>query len=665
VDHAGGRKRAAVREELYGVLRRARDLRDLSVAAALDRIDAITPADVPLSPTRAESVARHWLAANGADPATRAELWRQLDDLVAWLQRANGVLATQEGQDEWRESPWSRMKPPGVALPACDLPLIFGGSGMPTASSLVRFHVIGSDTQPADVAGYRTLLDAQLLDGYKAALAKPVQDLLDADTLRRLLVDRTLFSSSKLAGLRIANFAGFLSTDWRRNDWWWGRLDASAGILSFLESMEPAPHMEVVAESEIGGVHEALLHEMNGSRDRPYGRKAPEDPSQIRAQMVRGTQDLESLRSGYRIALASRVVRTASAALVRDTPRLSPMRISQWLLRPVLVLAPLLLSTPRLILGLIIIACGLMLSVRELTGALDESAGLSRSLAGAIIACALAAGFVIARFVTAANAARLRRSRIGAHLEDDADNQLADAARVRGIVRTAERRARAPRITLVVIAAALLAVFFVVSWRFGLWTLPFWVSLITLVSVTELTHRQLQTVAVARRRRPGRWAALVLFAAAAILVTNLLPPLLDGLTADMAPPMREIVWRWIAAAVVVAAMTITLFATTMRARHLLVVLVLAEITMLVAVAATTWLGSLDDGVTGGDPVAVAIAAGIATAQGWAAYLITAWAIGTVLWWAPWFRGFELKAKPPTDAVWDLQPGSIIGEQPQR
>ncbi|MGI9823380.1 DUF3376 domain-containing protein [Agromyces sp. Marseille-Q5079] len=660
-----GRTRAAVRESLYQVLRRARDLRDLAVQEALDVIDAITPSDGPISAPQAAEVAVVWLTENGAEQVRRTQLWTDLDGMVAWLQQANAVLATLPEQAKWATSPWHRMPPAGVAFPASDLPLVFAGSGLPTASSLIRFHAIGSDTQPAKVRGYRTLLDAQLLDGYRAALAKPKQEL-DAETLRRLLEDDKLYSSSKLAGLRIANFAGFLSTDWRRNDWWWGRLDASAGIISFLQAMEPAPGAPRVAESELETVHTALLRELNASDDRPYvGAVGPVDaphdvePEKIRERMVRGTQDLESLRSGYRIALSSRVVRAASSALVRDTARLSPARISQWLLRPLLVLAPVLLSTPRLILALIVMACGLMLTVRELTGTLDESAGLSRSLLGAGIATLIAAAIVAVRFATAIGAARARRKLIHAHLDGSA-NGLVDAERARRVVDTAERRARSPRLWLVVITVALLAVFFTVSWRFGLWTLPFWVALVVLVGITELAHRQLQTVAVARRRRPGRWVLLIAFVVAAIAVTSILPTWLDQLTAELATPYAELVWRSIAALVVVAAMTLTLFAATMRTRHLLLVLGVALVSTVAAVAATTLLASLDDAATGTDPTAVAIAAGITAAQGWAAYALTAWLVGTVLWWAPWFRGFETDVEPPSDRVWDLEPDSLVG-----
>ncbi|GAA1945280.1 DUF3376 domain-containing protein [Agromyces allii] len=668
-----GRTRAAVRETLYDVLRDARDLRDGSIAAALDRVDAIAPADSPLSAAGAESVARTWIAANGDDSATRTTLWQGLDGIVRWLQRANAVLAAQPGQEEWAESPWHRMPTQGTPLPASELPLIFGGSGMPTASSPVRFHVIGSDTQPAAVSEYRTLLDAQVLDGYKAALAKPVEDLADADLLRRLIDDRVLYSSSKLAGLRIANFAGFLSTDWRRNDWWWGRLDASAGIVSFLESMDVAPNISAVAGSELGGVQAALLREMNASAERPYAKAVTSDPTTIRAEVVRGTQDLESLRSGYRIALATRVVRSLSAATVRGSRKLSPVRVGQWLMRPLLVLAPLLLSTPRLILALVVFACGLMLSVRQLTGQLDESAAVSRSLFGASAALVVAAIIVLVRLVTAARAAGARRRRIDAHLGDDTANRLADATRAQQVVSTAEGRARLPRIALVVVTIALLAAFFVVSLRFGLWTLPFWIALVTLIGVTELTHRQLQTVAVARRRRPLRWVVLVGFTVVALIVTSLLPQWLDGIAEQARSPLAfvsdgvwgSLAWRLIAAAVVVAGITVTLFATTMRVRHLFVVLLAAEVTMVIAVTATTLLAAIDDTAGGDDPLAIAIAAGITAAQGWAAYLITAWAVGTVLWWAPWFRGFDMAATPPTDAVWDLVPGSLVDAERTR
>ncbi|KRC58369.1 hypothetical protein ASE14_17320 [Agromyces sp. Root81] len=651
--------RALLRERLYAVMSEARDRRDGAVERTLDAVDAIPSVESPLAADRVRRLALIWLTANAEGPVDRERLWASLDEIVVWLQHANGALA---GQERWAESPWHRMPPAGRPLPARDLPLIFAGSGMPTAMSTVRFHRIGSDTQPAAVDEFRTLLDAQLLEGYRAALGKPV-DELNHETVARLLNERELRSSSKLAGLRIANFAGFLSEDWRRNDWWWGRLDASAGVIELLESMESAPGPAAPDSApalELATVHGALLREMNASTERPYRRRVEADtPTAIRAQMVRGTQDLESLPSGYRVALASRAARNASTALVRGSAALSPMRVSQWLLRPLLIFAPSLLSPPRLILALLIVACGLMLVVREMTGALGESAGLRPGAGIAAIATAVAALFAASRLLSAAAARRRRRQAIANHTVAE--------TRAREVIATAEQRARVPRTILVALTIVLLGVFFLASFRFGLWTLPFWVALAALLGVTEVTNRQLQTVAAAHRVRPGRWVALCGFAVLAIAVTAVLPPLLDDLAdladrADGMPPvLGQIIWRAIAAAIVIAALTATLLAQALRPLRLLVVMLVTVVATVVTVAVTTFAASLDDRpLPVGDATATAIDAGIAAAQGWAAFAIAAWVAGTVLWWAPWFRGGgTAKSVMPPDDVHDLEPGSLV------
>ena len=50
-----------------------------------------------------------------------------------------------------------------------------------------------------------------------------------------VVIDR----QSKLAGYGFGNFLGFLAREWRVNDWWWGRLDAAAGIARFFTSLTP------------------------------------------------------------------------------------------------------------------------------------------------------------------------------------------------------------------------------------------------------------------------------------------------------------------------------------------------------------------------------------------------------------------------------------------
>lgn len=666
IPQTSGTTRAVLRERLYAVMSQARDLRDRAVGRALDAIDDVAPSESPLTEASVAALVTTWLDANADRPRLRAELWGELDALVEWLQHASTIAAADDRKRRWLETPWHRMPGVGTRLPASDLPLIFAGSGIPTASSTVRFHRIGSDTQPAAVTTYRTLLDAQVLEGYRAALAKPVEEL-DSETVSRLLDDRELRSSSKLAGLRIANFAGFLSKEWRRNDWWWGRLDAAAGMVELLESMEPAPRVVPTPAPNLDLVHAALLREMDESPDRPYddpvvGPNADPAgdalaPDRIRAQMVRGSQDLESLGSGYRVALASRVVRVASSAIVRGSGQLSPLGVVQWLLRPVLVLAPALLSPPRLMLAAIILACGLMLALREMTGDLSAASALDRSWPGALAATAVAAVVAGIRLLGARSARRERR--------DAVNSATVEGSRPRRIIAAAERRARMPRAILVTLTALLVVSFGLVALAFGLWTLPFWVVLAALVVVTEVTHSRLQTVSSARRSRPGRWILLGVLGALALAVTAYLPMLLlDPLAERLTAPWGSILWRAIASALVVGALSFTLLSQALKRRRLAIVTLVTVLAAVIAVSLTTWLASLDDvAAPASDTTAVAIESGITTIQAWAAFAVTAWVAGTVLWWAPWFRGAATdEASKPKDSVYDLEPGSLVDEE---
>ncbi|ANJ27481.1 DUF3376 domain-containing protein [Agromyces aureus] len=665
-----GTPRAVLRERLYAVMSQARDLRDRAVGRTLDGIDDLAPSESPLSDQSAADLVTTWLDANADRPRLRAELWGRLDDIVEWLQHASAIAASHDPRRRWLETPWHRMPGFGTRLPASDLPLIFAGSGIPTASSTVRFHRIGSDMQPAAVATYRTLLDAQILEGYRAALAKPVEEL-DDETVARLLDERALLSSSKLAGLRIANFAGFLSKEWRRNDWWWGRLDAAAGLVELLESMEPAPGIkpEPSDASHLEPVHAALLREMDASADRPYDGPVvsagatdqavvANAPDLIRERMVRGSQDLESLGSGYRVALASRVVRVASSAIVRGSGRLSPVGVVQWLLRPVLVLVPALLSPPRLMLAGIILACGLMLALREMTGDLSASSALDRSWPGALAATIVAAVIAGIRLLGARSARRERR--------DAVNSATVEGSRARRVIAAAERRARVPRAILVTLTAVLVVSFGLVTLAFGLWTLPFWVVLAALIVVTEVTHGRLQTVSSARRSRPGRWILLGALGAVALVVTAFLPlAVLDPLAEQLGSPLGSIVWRAIASAIVVGALSVTLLSQALKPWYGLAgVTAVTVAATVVTVSLTTWLASLDDvAAPTSDATAVAIESGVTTIQAWAVFAVTAWVAGTVLWWAPWFRGASTGDDGrPEDTVYDLEPGSLVDDR---
>ncbi|MDF0514910.1 DUF3376 domain-containing protein [Agromyces sp. H3Y2-19a] len=680
------RTRQAVREALYATLRRARDYRDAAVSGVVDEVDGMSRQEHSLTPERARDLAVAWLAGNAASPRGRDALWAELDRIVGWLQHA-GVELASDRSTRWSDSPWHRFPAPGERIVlARELPLIFGGSGIPLPDSTIRFHTIGSDTQPARVGHFRTLLDAQILEGYRAVLAKDPSQL-DRETVARLLDDGALRSTSKLAGLRIAAFAGFMSRAWRRNDWWWGRLDAAAGLVRLLDSMEAAPAPDGTDATDQGPdrpaadpprgaldvddaverVQDALLRQLDRDAGaRPYADAVSSgEPDGIRGQFVRGAQDIEALGSGYRLALASRTVRTVSAAMVRGSGGGSPTRLMHWLLRPLLVLVPTLLSPPRLVLASVIIACGVLLTWPQLDSTLEPSATIGDS--GAFIAVVTAAlvAFVVLRLVSSARAHR-------AHARIVADVTNADSRQF-AVIHHAERRSRPVRAALVVLAFGFIGLFVLACLYYPLWGVPFWVTLLAAVAVAEIAGRRLRTVPSARPSRPWRWVVAVVLSAAAVAVTAQLAVVLSSMATSLDAPWSGMLPGATAAAVVAAALAATLFAQAMRWRQLIAVVLVAGVLTALAVALTGWIFEsisqfdaldVDTGtnalVDGALRPEVEAAAGLEALQTAIAFLVSAWVAGTVLWWAPWFRGIETgPAAKPHDGVYDLTPGSLV------
>ncbi len=64
-------------------------------------------------------------------------------------------------------------------------------------------------------------------------------------------------AESKLAGIRLGHFAGFLKRSWRANDFMWGRLDAAARIVDLLVDPDRARHVGI--DSVVDGLRRELL----------------------------------------------------------------------------------------------------------------------------------------------------------------------------------------------------------------------------------------------------------------------------------------------------------------------------------------------------------------------------------------------------------------------
>jgi hypothetical protein len=168
---------------------------------------------------------------------------------------------------------------------------------------------------------------------------------------------------SKLAGYGFGNFLGFLAREWRVNDWWWGRLDAAAGIARFFSSLT----LEAVQTgSAIRLLQDAVLEEADAPdlaanglsplEPAPAPTPAPAPADEAAHRMTRrvrlraGTDTIVNLDPSYRFAIASRTVRLLDRVIVQPLNRgvaaLAAAALA--LLRPVLVALPTVSDPPRL-----------------------------------------------------------------------------------------------------------------------------------------------------------------------------------------------------------------------------------------------------------------------------------------------------------------------------
>lgn len=233
-------------------------------------------------------------------------------------------------------------------------------------------------------------------------------------------------------------------------------------------------------------------------------------------------------------------------------------------------------------------------------------------------------------------------------------NHTVDGTRARQVIDRAEQRARQLRTVLVIITILLGGLFVLACLAYPLGGLPFWLSLAALIVTTEVTNRALQSVPPARKARPGRWVVLAVLSAAAFTITAFLPTWLAALGSRLTDPWDAVVPPSIAAAIVAGALAMTLLFQALRPLHLLLVIVVIIAATAVAVG-VTWYVLVDTLPV----IQPGLGAG-SSAQAAIAFVVSAWVVGTVIWWAPWFRGLDTgKRGMPTDAVHDLEPGSLV------
>ncbi|GGF02799.1 DUF3376 domain-containing protein [Mycetocola zhadangensis] len=346
-----------LRTRLYLLLAHATDLRDVALRRVLDETEA--QRKLPDSPRRAPasgdqagaratalatSVVTSWVYASSAVLAELEDDWQQLDACLITLRSASpGPSNPYPG---WKESPYAGIPTRRPDFDAQDLAPFLAATGIPEPISTLTYWRITGDEAPARAEQYTTLIDRKVRAATVAALRMPSADL-DAEVVARLFSDRQLGSDEKLAGTSLFNFAGFLSKHWRSNDWWWGRLDAAAGMTRLVASYPPREEGESLdLSSTIDAVQSGVLADADRSDAGPFG-GIPADAagSDTRARFAMGGDSIDNLHPGYLVAVLSRTVRVASRAFSGSTG--TAMRFLIAALRPVLVFAPIALNPLR------------------------------------------------------------------------------------------------------------------------------------------------------------------------------------------------------------------------------------------------------------------------------------------------------------------------------
>ena len=350
-----------VRRTGYDALTAGIRWRDELTAAVLVKSDRLAARGAAPTDADYDDWIDEWLRASAR--VKTAEHWRDLDMSVARLRIMSAGFERDAGTRRrtlpatWTTSGWRPLGSAPGSLSAADLPPLYHAIGIPAALSHVRYWAIGVDEEPDDPASFRTLAADRWYAALGRAMRRPrttpeeVAAAVDAAS-DRVVIDR----QSKLAGYGFGNFLGFLAREWRVNDWWWGRLDATAGIARFFSSLAPTA---VRTAPAIRLLQDAVLEEADSPALASAGLSplengpAADEPERRRSRRVRlraGTDTIVNLAPAYRFAIASRTVRLLDRVIVQPLNRgiaaLAGAVLA--LLRPVLVALPTVADPPRL-----------------------------------------------------------------------------------------------------------------------------------------------------------------------------------------------------------------------------------------------------------------------------------------------------------------------------
>jgi predicted acylesterase/phospholipase RssA len=355
LEPAPGRHWRRTREQLVALGTAARHRRDRTFR----RLLAHLPPDGPTP----DDIVTGWLNAEENAAESLVEAWKELDAVVKELQRLSQGLAlashlprgkAEDVKKDWGESPWSWFPKKGFA--AKDVAPFAAPRGVPEPLSKMRFASITGNERPHIDFGFEPLAEAQRAATAESWLALPGREF-------RQVIERKdanplptgLEAGSKLAGSTLANFGAFLSADWRRNDWWWGRLDAAAGMLRFLSSLSAGSSATITdPEPHVRAAQEAILLQANASAERPLAGQissSPDPAPEIADRMSAGAHTLDHLKPGYLVAVASRLVRVVVRAVAKKS--VVSNLAARILMPPVFVATPLLAHPARAIAALV------------------------------------------------------------------------------------------------------------------------------------------------------------------------------------------------------------------------------------------------------------------------------------------------------------------------
>ncbi|QLL05367.1 DUF3376 domain-containing protein [Mycobacterium vicinigordonae] len=262
----------------------------------------------------------------------------------------------------WTESVYALFYTCPELASVAQLAMLFALTGVPDTASIINFDRITSDETPAvDTTVLADAARAVQLRTWirKGTRGQPIHRLIDAPP------DNLVTADAKLAGNVLSRFGGFLLTDWRRNDWQWGRLDAAAAITRILGDTRPPPTQR---PHETEAQFRARLDEQEEQRrvDIKYlqdsiaadatltGHGAANDAALTETV---GGQTLGAVCPQYRFALASRVVPLLYRAVLPAGSSGWPTTSAAWLgqlllLRPAAVPVPLVADPLRALLAL-------------------------------------------------------------------------------------------------------------------------------------------------------------------------------------------------------------------------------------------------------------------------------------------------------------------------